>query len=63
MHNPKNKKDFSKNSADPYNLGNIHDFLYNRYTVMSSTECTGLIPFDPISEEERDNYKDIYDIN
>lgn len=57
------KKNNHKNGADPYNLGDIHDFLYNRYTVMSATECTGLIPFDPGSEEERDNYKEIYDIN
>ncbi|MCM1363530.1 MAG: hypothetical protein NC122_03455 [Faecalibacterium sp.] len=58
-----NKKAKKKNGTDPYNLGDIHDFLYDRYTVMSATECTGLIPFDPSSEAERDNYKEIYDIN
>ncbi|MCM1543862.1 MAG: hypothetical protein NC110_01055 [Ruminococcus sp.] len=57
------KKKKRSNGTDPYNLGDIHDFLYDKYTVMSATECTGLIPFGPDSEEERNNYKEIYDIN
>ncbi len=54
---------YSKKGKDPYNLGGINDFIYDRYTVMSNTECTGLIPNDPEEEEKRDNYKEIYDIN
>lgn len=56
-------KRFAKKDTDPYNQGGINDFLYDRYTVMSATECTGLIPFDPDCEENRDHYKEIYDIN
>ena len=52
-----------KDENDPYNLGDISDFLYDRFTVMSATECTGLIPSEPQTEEERENYEDIYDIN
>ena len=52
-----------KKGTDPYNLGDTHDYIYNKYQVMSNTECTGLIPFAPDSEEERDNYKQIYDLN
>ena len=52
-----------KKGADPYNLGNVHDYIYDRFTVTSNTECTGLIPFGPDSEDERDNYKQIYDLN
>lgn len=57
------KKKNSKNGEDPYNLGNISDFLYERFSVMSATECTGLIPAEPESEKKRNNYKDIYKIN
>lgn len=61
MKTDKNKN--SKKGRDPYNLGNISDFLYEHYTVMSANECTGLIPSEPESEKKRNNYKDIYDIN
>lgn len=59
----KKKNDKNKNSNDPYNLGNISDFLYDNYTVMSLNECTGLIPANPTSDKKRENYKEIYDIN
>lgn len=52
-----------KNGNDPYNLGDISDFLYDRFAVMSATECTGLIPAEPQSKAERENYGEIYDIN
>ncbi|MCI8624417.1 MAG: hypothetical protein HFG26_12265 [Provencibacterium sp.] len=39
------------------------DELYNeRFSVMSSTECTGLIPAAPVDEAEADSYQEIYDI-
>lgn len=61
----KNKKHRNnrKNENDPYNLGDISDFLYDRFTVMSATECTGLIPSEPQTKAERENYEDIYNIN
>ena len=58
----KNKKQ-KKSAEDPYNLGNISDFLYEKFSVSSTTECTGLIPSNPQSEKKKDNYRDIYDIN
>lgn len=57
-----NKKS-NKKKTDPYNLGDIHDFLYEKFAVTSATECTGLIPTDPHSEAEKESYREIYDIN
>lgn len=57
------KKERRKTAADPYNLGDIHDFLYDRFAVTSATECTGLIPSLPQSRAEKDSYREIYDIN
>ncbi len=57
------KKHYKPEGSDPYNINGINDFLYNRYAVMSNTECTGLIPRDPEDELHRDNYKEIYNIN
>lgn len=57
------KKHYKDEENDPYNLGDISDFLYNRFAVTSTNECTGLIPNDPEDEFHRDNYKEIYDIN
>lgn len=61
----KNKKHRNnrKSENDPYNLGDISDFLYDRFTVMSATECTGLIPCEPQTKAERESYGEIYDIN
>lgn len=30
--------------------------------VVSSTECTGLIPTPPLSEDEAESYDELYDI-
>ena len=60
--NKKHRKN-RKNENDPYNLGDISDFLYDRFTVMYATECTGLIPSEPQTKAERENYEDIYNIN
>lgn len=58
------KNEIRRSKADdPYNLGNIHDFLYEHYTVMSATECTGLMPSPPKTRAEKDSYKEIYDVN
>lgn len=29
--------------------------------VVSATECTGLMPGMPLDEEERENYRELYD--
>ena len=59
----KKRRNNRNNENDPYNLGDISDFLYDRFTVMSATECTGLIPSEPQTKAERENYEDIYNIN
>lgn len=59
----KGKELFKRSGRDPYNLGNISDFLYERFAVSSCTECTGLIPGNPEFEQQRKSYREIYDIN
>lgn len=40
---------------------NSIDNLSDKYVnAVSTTDCTGLIPSDPASQEERDAYKEIY---
>ncbi|MFI3142060.1 MAG: hypothetical protein R3Y27_07140 [Clostridia bacterium] len=51
-----------KKNVDPYGLEQLGDFLYERYSVISSNECTGLISAAPHSKKEKSNYKDIYDL-
>lgn len=36
--------------------------LFDSDNVASATECTGLIPTPPISEEEAESYTEIYNI-
>lgn len=38
------------------------DKLIDSDNVASATECTGLIPTPPISEEEAESYTEIYNI-
>lgn len=38
------------------------DTLFNLDTVASATECTGLMPTPPISEDEVESYTDLYSI-
>lgn len=36
------------------------DFMPNISNVASDTECTGIVPVQPQSEEELDSYLDLY---
>jgi hypothetical protein len=38
------------------------DDFFDIETVVSSTECTGLIPTPPLSVAESESYTEIYDI-
>jgi hypothetical protein len=38
------------------------DSFFNSESVASATECTGLIPTPPVSEEEAESYTKIYDV-
>ena len=41
----------------------LEDRLFDeRFSVMSSTECTGLIPAAPVDDAAADSYQEIYDI-
>lgn len=46
----------------PYGAQDADEPWDEGLTVMSSTECTGLIPASPASEAEVDSYTEIYDI-
>ncbi|MDD4334540.1 MAG: hypothetical protein PHY77_02925 [Desulfotomaculaceae bacterium] len=52
--NEKNKKTRPKKSAN--------DKSFDPNIVVSSTECTGLIPNPPLSEDQAESYAEIYDI-
>lgn len=39
---------------------NPNNYTYDLNNAMSSTECTGLIPTPPQSEEERESYNAIF---
>lgn len=49
----KNQKFHSKSDNDKF---------FDQNTVASYTECTGLIPTPPLSEDEAESYKEIYDV-
>mgnify|MGYP000985098506 CR=1 FL=1 len=38
------------------------DEFFNTESVVSATECTGLIQTPPITEFEAESYKEIYDV-
>ncbi len=50
----KNKELRPKKAAD--------DKFFDPNIVVSSTDCTGLIPSPPLSEDEAESYAEIYDI-
>ncbi|MGI6169542.1 MAG: hypothetical protein ACOYI4_07585 [Christensenellales bacterium] len=52
-------KSDEKHANFPYGDPDDSTFPYN---VVSSTECTGLIPTPPLSDDESDAYSDLYDI-
>lgn len=51
-----------KSSQRPHSSELEDRFFDERFSVMSSTECTGLIPAAPVDETAADSYQEIYDI-
>ncbi|RPF43342.1 hypothetical protein EDD70_2305 [Hydrogenoanaerobacterium saccharovorans] len=51
----KNKKNIAPQSEQD-------DDFFDFDTIASATECTGLIPTPPLSDEEAESYTDIYSI-
>ena len=61
----KNKKDSIKPKKLPVNFKEEHNDLDNYYDidkVVSSMDCTGLVPSRPINEGEAESYTELYDI-
>lgn len=53
----KNRKDDKQYTSDE-----ILDMLYENKSVVSATDCTGLMYAPPTSEYEVESYKEIFDI-
>ena len=47
-------KDEEKKTAERFNIED--DAFYNMFHVGSATECTGLMPSEPLSVEEANTY-------
>ena len=50
-----------KKKKDKYNVS-FEGCLDSPKSVASSTDCTGLIPTPPITDEEADSYTDLHDV-
>lgn len=48
-----------KQEPRPYGM---EDDLEDDFSVMSATECTGLIPTPPLDDAQADSYGEIYDV-
>lgn len=55
------KKDISpKSSPSNQEIIDSYDFLSN---AVSTQDCTGLIPFGPVNEDELESYESVYHYN
>ena len=54
-----NKKNSSNNQKE---LKDKDSFDYDITKTNSATDCTGLMPIPPLSEDELESYLDIYDM-
>ena len=54
-------KDEEKKTAERCNIED--DAFYNMFHVGSATECTGLMPSEPLSVEEAKRLADLYSIH
>ena len=51
-----------KNQVRPYDEETERQIFDNMFSVVSSTECTGLIQAIPGEEDAAESYSEIYDI-
>ncbi|HHW46905.1 MAG TPA: hypothetical protein GXX17_08400 [Clostridiales bacterium] len=52
----------NRHKGKDYTSDEILDILYENTSVVSATDCTGLMYAPPTSEYEVESYKEIYDI-
>lgn len=48
--------------SKPYHMHEDDDSPGSQFYVASSTDCTGLIPSAPVTENEVDSYNELYDV-
>ncbi len=57
--NERSKEDFRKKEPDKTGHADLSDSCFSK-SICSATDCTGLIPALPSSEEELESYEEMY---
>ena len=59
--NKNNKEPKNKKSNKRFNVSNIEEpNMDMEFSTCSSYDCTGLIPFEVVNQEEYENYDEMY---
>ena len=61
LRNKSNKEPKDKKSSKRFNISNIEEpDMDMEFSTCSSYDCTGLIPFEVVNQEEYENYDEMY---
>lgn len=61
LRNKSNKEPKNKKSSKRFNISNIEEpDMDMEFSTCSSYDCTGLIPFEVVNQEEYENYDEMY---
>lgn len=61
LRNKNNKEPKKKKSSKRFNISNIEEpDMDMEFSTCSSYDCTGLIPFEVVNQEEYENYDEMY---
>lgn len=61
LRNRNNKEPKNKKSSKRFNISNIEEpDMDMEFSTCSSYDCTGLIPFEVVNQEEYENYDEMY---
>ena len=61
LRNKNNKELKNKKSSKRFNISNIEEpNMDMEFSTCSSYDCTGLIPFEVVNQEEYENYDEMY---
>lgn len=61
LRNKNNKEPKNKKSNKRFNISNIEEpNMDMEFSTCSSYDCTGLIPFEVVNQEEYENYDEMY---
>lgn len=61
LRNKNNKEPKNKKSSKRFNISNIEEpDMDMEFSTCSSYDCTGLIPFEVVNQEEYENYDEMY---